>query len=645
MKYRREIDGLRAIAVLPVILFHAGFEFFSGGFVGVDVFFVISGYLITSIIVSDLGKGEFSFVNFYERRARRILPALFLVMLVCIPFAWLWLFPIAMKDFSQSLVAVPLFASNILFWRETGYFGAAAELKPLLHTWSLAVEEQYYLLFPVLMFVLWKLEKRFIYVTLALFFLCSLALAQWGALNKPVAAFYLLPTRGWELLLGAFAALYLNRYQPSVPRALSELGSGLGLTLIFFSVFTYDKTTPFPGAYALVPTVGTLLIILLATEKTTFGKLIGNPVLVGLGLISYSAYLWHQPIFAFARVRSIAEPSPILFLLLSVLALALAYLSWKFVERPFRSSDKFTRKQIFAYSLVVSVFYISVGLFGHYSNGNFAQPNYSYLNSLGEQLAVNHGLNKVCDGKGISLPECKTNANPEIMLWGDSYAMHLTQGLLASNPDLALVQNTMSVCGPILDIAPINARYLSPWAKRCIAHNDDVLTYLEKTPSIKYVVMSSPFRQFVDKKSTVLTRSGDVEHGPEVALDAMLKTIDRIKQLGKMPIIVSPPPQNGENIGACLAKAKQFNADISVCDFALAESLELQGNVYDFFEKLNDKATVINLADFLCTGEVCKTSSDNILIYRDGGHLSHEGSAFIGKEMNFDRLIRGTYKP
>ena len=181
MDYRREIDGLRAIAVVPVILFHAGFETFSGGFVGVDVFFVISGYLITSIILAELEQGKFSIVNFYERRARRILPALFLVMLVCIPFAWLWLLPSDMKDFSQSLVAVAVFASNILFWRESGYFDTAAELKPLLHTWSLAVEEQYYVLFPLFLMLFWRLGKRWILGTLGLVFVASLAVAQWAA--------------------------------------------------------------------------------------------------------------------------------------------------------------------------------------------------------------------------------------------------------------------------------------------------------------------------------------------------------------------------------------------------------------------------------------------------------------------------------
>lgn len=194
-----------------MILFHAGFDTFSGGFVGVDIFFVISGYLITTIILTELEQGKFSIVNFYERRARRILPALFLVMLVCIPFAWLWLLPSDMKDFSQSLVAVSIFLSNVLFWDQSGYFDTAAELKPLLHTWSLAVEEQYYVLFPLLLIWCWKLGKRRILILLVLVFIISLIIAQWAAYVKPTTAFYLLPTRCWELLIGGFAAFYLSK--------------------------------------------------------------------------------------------------------------------------------------------------------------------------------------------------------------------------------------------------------------------------------------------------------------------------------------------------------------------------------------------------------------------------------------------------
>jgi peptidoglycan/LPS O-acetylase OafA/YrhL len=358
-KYRPEIDGLRAIAVLPVILFHAGFETFSGGFVGVDVFFVISGYLITTIILAELEQGKFSIVNFYERRARRILPALFLVMLVCIPFAWFWLVPSDMKDFSQSLVAVSVFASNILFWLESGYFDTSAELKPLLHTWSLAVEEQYYVLFPLFLMLFWRLGKRWILVPLGLVFVASLSVAEWAAYAKPSAAFYLLPTRGWELLIGAFAAFYLSKVsRKEFSKGVSEFCGWLGVTLILYAVFAYSKTTQFPGLYALVPTLGTVLVILFATQQTTVAKFVGNRAFVGVGLISYSAYLWHQPLFAFARQRSLTEPSHTVFLVLSVLALVLAYFSWRYVEAPFRSKIRVKRSQVFTLAFLISAGFI-----------------------------------------------------------------------------------------------------------------------------------------------------------------------------------------------------------------------------------------------------------------------------------------------
>lgn len=211
MQYRPEVDGLRAIAVLPVILFHAGFSAFSGGFVGVDIFFVISGYLITTIIYQEMAQGRFSMWRFYERRARRILPALFAVSLACIPFAWLWMLPNEFKDFSQSLVGVATFTSNILFWRESGYFAGAAELKPLLHTWSLAVEEQFYILYPPLLLALYRFVPKLLFTIISLGALVSLGLAHWASSAHPSANFYLLPTRAWELGLGALAAIYLQR--------------------------------------------------------------------------------------------------------------------------------------------------------------------------------------------------------------------------------------------------------------------------------------------------------------------------------------------------------------------------------------------------------------------------------------------------
>jgi peptidoglycan/LPS O-acetylase OafA/YrhL len=642
ISYRRELDGLRALAVLPVILFHAGIDTFSGGFVGVDVFFVISGYLITSIILIEKEAGTFSIINFYERRVRRILPALFLVIIICIPFAWLWLLPSDMKDFSQSLIAVSIFGSNILFWRESGYFETAAELKPLLHTWSLALEEQYYMLFPLFILITWRLGKRWVVGILAVLAIVSLAVAHWGAYNIPAPTFFLLPTRGWELAIGAFIAFYLlSKKVVSVSETTKQIASTLGLALILYAVFTFSEKTPFPSLYALVPTIGTALIILFTAPNTFVGRVLGTKAFVGIGLISYSAYLWHQPLFAFARHRSLGEVSEVYFLLLAIAALMLAYVSWRFVEVPFRDKHIFTRNQIATMAISFSTIFVVIGLVGHLTNGEFGRSDETIrLSAIEDRLRLNHGLNEDCEGAFTLSENCRMSDEQTVLVWGDSYAMHLVQGLIASNPDLNIIQTTISVCGPFFDIAPLTGKYGKAWGRKCIESNDHVYKLLQNSPNIRYVVMSSSFIQYVGDEANVLTRDGDVLNGTDVSYDYMNKTLSRIKALGKIPVIFSPTPKNGHNIGRCLIKAEQFGKDSSVCDFELEEAKIKQNPVYNFLEKISNISSVVMLHEGICIEGKCKSSINNIIIYRDSGHLSHEGSALIGKRMSFYGLLQ-----
>lgn len=365
MKYRPEIDGLRAIAVLPVILFHAGFPLFSGGFIGVDVFFVISGYLITSILIDDIENNKFSLINFYERRARRILPALFFVIFVCIPFAWLWMPQAQIIDFSQSLIAVSFFISNFLFWRESGYFDTIVDEKPLLHTWSLAVEEQFYIFFPILLILLWSFSRNKTFWFISMLALISLIISEWGSRNEEVANFYLAPSRVWELFTGSIAAFILSKKRNLNNNFLSTLG----LLAIAFSIFYFDKNTPFPSLYTLTPVIGTFLMIIYGHHETFVAKFLSNKVFVSIGLISYSAYLWHQPLFAFTRIKLIQEPSNLIVITLIIFNFVLAYLSWKFVEKPFRSkNNKFNRKEIFSYSILAIVLTTIIGFVGSSTN-------------------------------------------------------------------------------------------------------------------------------------------------------------------------------------------------------------------------------------------------------------------------------------
>ena len=636
MKYRAEIDGLRALAVVPVILFHAGFETFSGGFVGVDVFFVISGYLITTIILAELEQGKFSIVNFYERRARRILPALFLVILVSIPFAWLYLPSPEYKDFSQSLVAVSFFASNILFWRESGYFDAAAELKPLLHTWSLAVEEQYYVLFPLFLMLFWRLGKRWILIMLGLVFVASLAIAQWDAYAKPAAAFYLLPTRGWELLIGAFAAFYLSKVnRKDFSKAVGEVGGWLGVALIIYAVFAYSKSTPFPGLYALVPTLGTVLVILFATEQTTVGKFVGNKAFVGIGLISYSAYLWHQPLFAFARQRSLDEPSHTVFLVLSGMALVIAYFSWRFVEAPFRFRSKFSRATIFILTLIGSFVFASIGYFGHIKDGfnshlsNVSTQSYDY---------------KLTDTNFIVL--------------GDSHGRRLISGLTSITT--GKVQNfTSGGCIPFRNVDRYDSRFIpgdcakkiNGWLDQIIS--DDPSAFIVLSSMGPVYIDGTPFKgkdwARVTGLGVELITDKSIKDRSKVFEIGLRQTLTELSKLKNSKVIFAlDVPELGIDYG-CARSSKELNlGDFVLRDLVASSETNncfVSRGDYDLrvssYKKLvasvlNEFPDVIvfDPTDSFCDANLCKGFDSRFgFLYRDVDHLSDSGSRFFAESL------------
>ena len=359
-KYRPEIDGLRAFAVLAVILFHAGLGPFTGGYVGVDVFFVISGYLITSIILTEQQAGTFTLIGFYERRIRRIIPALLFMIVACLPMAWLWLNPTRLPYFAEASAATIGFASNIFFWRHTTYFSAIGEMNPLLHTWSLAIEEQFYLVFPAMMLVLYRFGRRFLAALIAALALGSFALAAWVWVDYPASTFFLTPARAWELGVGCLVAFFMARPRVAPPAPVASTLAMIGFAMILAPVFLFDRQTSFPGVNALYPVLGTALIILFAGPDNLTGRILGWRAAVGIGLISYSAYLWHQPIFAFARIQYVDLDAPLTGLALIALIFAIAWASWRFVETPFRDRSRTTGDHVIR--LATLTLFIGVGI-------------------------------------------------------------------------------------------------------------------------------------------------------------------------------------------------------------------------------------------------------------------------------------------
>lgn len=463
MRYRAEIDGLRAVAVIPVILFHAGFSLFSGGFVGVDVFFVISGYLITSIIVGELEKEKFSIVKFYERRARRILPALFLVMAVCVPFAWMLLTPADLDYFSRSLIAVALFSSNILFWQESGYFDTAAELKPLLHTWSLAVEEQYYLLFPLFLLLVWRFGKKHVGWALVFIFFVSLGLAQWASINYPEAAFFLLPTRAWEIMLGAFAALILADPERFKGKSYSDPLALLGLFCILASIFIYDETIPFPGLYALLPTVGAFLVILFAGPGTRVARILSFRKIVLVGLMSYSIYLWHQPVIVFYKYARLYEISLSERLLLLVPIFILSYVSWRYVEGPLRSGFK-NKSVLFRYVLVFSLMVPAGFMLMRMDNSG------GYVIDSGAEMKLRKEyVSTVCSSRNENAL-CPPPAGKKILIVGDSMWLDALNVIWMVRPTEYDVSQ-LGGCPPHTDLVSL-MQNMRAESKKCRALNE-----------------------------------------------------------------------------------------------------------------------------------------------------------------------------
>ncbi|MBN8544211.1 MAG: acyltransferase [Alphaproteobacteria bacterium] len=472
MKYRSEIDGLRALAVLPVILFHAGFSGLSGGFLGVDVFFVISGYLITCIILDDVARGTFSIARFYERRARRILPALFCVLLITSIGAWAWMLPSQYDVFARSLIATIFFVPNIFFWRESSYFAADAAQQPLLHTWSLGVEEQFYVLFPIAMIVLWRFGKRPTMLFMLLAGVISFIACEYASRMMPSANFFLLPTRAWELMVGALCAFAHHQHAPRKHNLLAMLG----LALILASFFTLGEHIRLPSAYSLAPVLGTALIILFATSDSWVGRALSLRPVVAIGLISYSAYLWHHPIFAFARIRTIHETHTIALLALVAAALLLAALTWYFVEQPFR--NKAHRHYVngrtgLRVAILIALMVIGIGVHGHLTHGRLeawqAQATAFQRNAFSlmqkeqaRRFEYDNGdcrfnLNQLTEADEPRIAACSKTYGKGIAIIGDSHAMNLFHVMRHSLADAPfLVGFAQGMCRPYETLATCN---------------------------------------------------------------------------------------------------------------------------------------------------------------------------------------------
>ncbi|TIU44620.1 MAG: acyltransferase, partial [Mesorhizobium sp.] len=602
MQYRRYIEGLRAVAVLPVVLFHFGISAIPGGFSGVDIFFVISGYLTSGSLLDDLERGQFSIVNFYWRRARRILPALVFVMLLTCIAALFILLPPDLRGFSLSIIATSTFWSNVFFWKTSSYFSIDAALLPLLHTWPLSVAEQYYIFAPILMFLIYRyIGKRWL-TTLLPIILCSFVVAVMATSLAPTAGFYLLPTRIWELMLGAL--LMLKCPSPLGNRFLMESVGVAGFGLLAIGFFAISASDPFPGYNALYPCIGTALLIYVGqnTPSTVATRMLEVRPLVWIGLISYSLYLVHWPLNAFAHYLSFQKLDPLMTGAMLVASLALAAFSWKFVEQPFRQKRAFTSPgPIFAFSALAIVVLCAGGAAGALGNG-FPQRFPDYVQ---RRISVGDWRNGICFNEGTSrieswnMEDCtRTSGFPTtVFLWGDSFAAHYVSGLGANINRLQanIVEYTYASCAPIL--------YYYPYDRLdCVRFNRKALDVILEA-DIKTVILSGRWSDYEVR-----------------GFDGLQQTIATLRALGVRVFVIGQSPQFPTDVRKIAFFAKRQNLDDT--SWPIAMDPDINERVRSFTKG----ATFIDPLKFLCSAGRCAYSDRGEFLYFDYGHFSSAGA-------------------
>jgi peptidoglycan/LPS O-acetylase OafA/YrhL len=614
VKFRSDIEGLRAIAVIPVVLYHANNRWAPGGYIGVDVFFVISGFLISKIILDEVMADTFSFWSFYRRRIGRIFPALFLVLSVTSLAALVVLSPAALTEFGITLRSTALFFSNIEFNRLSGYFGGDAELKPLLHTWSLAVEEQFYIFFPVLLLGTKRWFRGQYLIVIVVCFLISLLLSVLLVARHPQAAFYLGPPRAFELLVGAFIAL------DALPKNLSPIArdfiAGLGIAMIAFSAFMFNQATTFPGVNALVPSLGAAAIIYAGRSgQSTVGKCLSLPALRFIGAISYSLYLWHWPVLVVARNYLLADLTPIQSACCVLCALGLSIVSWRFVEQPFRARANSDKPVFFVAGTAMAAalaFAASIA----FTNGFPGRFSTEALRLFGYGDDFNHRRPQCHGGPDNNIAYADNclfgpSGNRHVVaVWGDSFGAELAVALEdVIGTGFSTMEVTSSACPPALD-------FNTKERPKCAAHNSDAMVGLTHDDRVDVVILVAKYRHYVE-----LGLWAPFERGFEETISTLVASGKRVIVIYPLPVYPRPVP---DTLGMMVARGQQPES----YRLPASKYREANGAAIAELNLLTEKYRLqrVLTEDLFCSPSACTPYEGGVVLYWDDTHLSVSGA-------------------
>lgn len=666
MNYRPEIDGLRAISVISVLLFHAGIELFSGGFVGVDVFFVISGYLITSILIGEFYNCSFSVKSFYERRARRILPSLFFVMAVSIVFSLYSMQKNEIYAFFKSLIAASSFWVNIYFYNNIGYFDTAASEKPLLHLWSLSVEEQFYIVFPFFLMLIRHreiIQKR--YTVLVLGVISLIASIVFGMFS-PALAFYAAPLRGWEFLAGSYAALFIfsKKEKGEILSGNNYLGI-CGIILIVLSVFFLNEDMSSLNLWVAVPVFGSYLVIVYGVRGTIANSILSFSALKVIGLASYSIYLWHHPIYAFLRIIKLETPGWKDLCVAIAISISLGYASWRWVEAPFRDKRKVSSRTIFLFSLIGIISFVVIGIVGeksakHAKDKDFIIVGDHQIDLPKKFMGFVDGNGKNCSAAREPSQSCvfrgTESSSRNVAIIGDSHARVLNEALQASlkGTDYNLIDLTLSGC-PLLPGLQV---YSNHEKNSCTPEYQEArMSYLLQQRNLT-VIMASRLPLYINGKGFDNTVGGVEERPPYYASKEAHATVEQRKleisnslhaavqrfvDAGVRVIIVKPVPTNGWNpITRLKAIEKKKNVTIDKVEKYMSIPLSAVRSessdsdyIIDDISRLYKNVSVVETKDMFCenVSSTCTPLNGDKIYYVDTDHLSSLGNRMIAEKI------------
>ncbi len=659
-KYRPDIDGLRAVAIIPVVFFHVGMAGFSGGYVGVDVFFVISGFLITSILLADLESKRYSIIDFYSRRIRRIFPVLITVLLVTTFFSMWLMFPDEFKKYQSSLVSTLLFYSNYLFMFDVGYFAIPAETNPLLHMWSLAVEEQFYLIFPVYLFFMHRFFKSHMLLLTVVILLLSFIYSVYLTQDSMSESFYSTPSRAWELLLGSILA-FVKEKEFSIKRWQAEVLVLVGLFCIIFSIFSYSDKTIFPGVSATVPVIGTALIIFVGCYRKTFvSQLLSLKPMVFIGLISYSLYLWHWPVMVFHKKFIIGIESQYGLYISVVLTFILAYLSWRFIETPFRKGNLFDQQQKpWRYTKGVSLVF-GIGIIVFFSVIDYQRE---FAPNISKILSANDKSNKAmklseCEYFGIKDPKAftactlgdKTIKENTFAIIGDSHGQMLLEGLDVAAKKFGRKGLFIGKggCLALVGVQQTLKRY-----NQCQERIDSFLEYLASNPNIKDLMLIS--RWSIYANSTLFktpqgrnvfikdkhSKSRSIKENQLVFDRSVSRTMKALQKLNvNVYVLAQIPDSQWSAKEIALAQMIHHGLDLSI---RIDDYIEKQRFVNEVFLNHQTKYgfQIIFPADVMCNKKTCQLiDPEGVSIYRDHAHITSSHGVLINQI--FDPFFAGS---